>query len=123
VIKSSSTTAQLPEEKRPLARISATRVPIPPPPPESPTFFTRLTKSPGILLEYLWYGTKTVVTFTFWTLPKGTIYFLRHPTEFRKRWGEFKQSAKDELHHYWVGSKVRGMIKSPLTQNGAIYGI
>jgi hypothetical protein len=48
---------------------------------------------------------KTIVMFLV-KLPGNFFYYITHPTERKERLASLKQLARDEAHHYWVGTKV-----------------
>ena len=37
-------------------------------------------------------------------------FYLTHPAEFRQKMIDFKEAAKKEAHHYWMGTKVSKII-------------
>jgi len=48
---------------------------------------------------------KTVATFLL-KLPGNIFYYATHPKELREGWIKLRDLAKDEAHHYWVGTKL-----------------
>jgi hypothetical protein len=98
-------------------QISTTQVPTPSiPSSDQSSFLHRIMKSsPGMIVRYtaeaIYNTSRTVLVFTLWTIPKSIIYYIRHPAERKARMASLKQSARDEIHHYWVGTKVN-YIKS-----------
>lgn len=48
---------------------------------------------------------KTITTFLV-KLPANVFFYATHPTETREAWIKLRDMAKDEAHHYWVGTKL-----------------
>jgi hypothetical protein len=95
--------------KAPSPRIGTTKVPTPASAPVQTNYFASLTASPKIIIQKILDGTisvfKTVFGFLI-RLPGNTWFYISHPTERKERIAGLQQLAKDELHHYWVGTKV-----------------
>jgi hypothetical protein len=95
--------------KAPSPRIGTTKVPTPASAPVQTNNFASLTASPKIVIQKILDGTisvfKTVFGF-FIRLPGNVWFYISHPTERKERIAGLQQLAKDELHHYWVGTKV-----------------
>jgi hypothetical protein len=95
--------------KAPSPRIGTTKVPTPASAPVQTNYFATLTASPKIILQKIMDLTisvfKTVFGFLI-RLPGNTWFYISHPTERKERIAGLQQLAKDELHHYWVGTKV-----------------
>ena len=103
------------EKTKPSPRIGTTKIPTPPSGPVEANPLTELsnTSTRSIVNK----GTdafisvmKTVLSFIF-SIPGNVFYYLTHPTERRERIAGLKQAAKDEAHHYWMGTKVRKTIE------------
>jgi hypothetical protein len=96
--------------KAPSPRIGTTKVPTPASAPVQTNYFASLTASPKIIVTKILDGTisvfKTVFGFLI-RLPGNTWFYISHPTERKERIAGLRELAKDELHHYWVGTKVR----------------
>jgi hypothetical protein len=95
--------------KAPSPRIGTTKVPTPASLPVQTSPFASLTASPKIIMQKTMDLTisvfKTVFGF-FIRLPGNMWFYISHPTERKERIAGLQQLAKDELHHYWVGTKV-----------------
>lgn len=92
-------------------KLDPTRIPTPPSGMESENPLESLKKTgPRSIVRK---GVDmTVSAFTallrfLFQLPGNVFYYLTHPTETRMKYAEMKQMVKDEIHHYWVGFKVR----------------
>lgn len=95
--------------KPPSPRIGTTKVPTPASAPVQTNYFASLTASPKIIVQKIMDLTisvfKTVFGFLI-RLPGNMWFYISHPTERKERIAGLQQLAKDELHHYWVGTKV-----------------
>jgi LETM1 and EF-hand domain-containing protein 1, mitochondrial len=49
---------------------------------------------------------RTILIGLFVRLPKATWHYIQNPSDFKAQYQRLKQVAKDELHHYWVGTKL-----------------
>ena len=92
-------------------KLAPTRIPTPPSgEPENPLESLKKQSPRSIVRKGV---DMTISVFTtmlrfFFQLPGNLYYYLTHPTETRQKYAEMKQAVKDEVHHYWVGFKVRG---------------
>lgn len=43
-------------------------------------------------------------------LPGNIFFYVTHPDDLKQAFADMKQKAKDEVHHYWVGFKVRSFV-------------
>ena len=96
---------------KPSRTIGTTKIPTPEssPPQSNPLETLRKTTTKSIVrkgLDLTISIFRTVVTFLV-RLPGNIFYYITHPEERRNRIAELKQLARDEAHHYWVGTKVR----------------
>jgi hypothetical protein len=96
-------------KKAPSPRIGTTKVPTPASPPVQTSAFRTLIASPKLVMQK---GTdltisvfKTVFGFLI-RLPGNVWFYISHPTERKERIAGLQQAARDELNHYWGGSKV-----------------
>jgi hypothetical protein len=95
-------------------KLDPTRIPTPPSEPEMNPLESLTKTSPRSIVRK---GVDvTISAFTtllrfFFQLPGNLYYYLTHPTETRQKYADMKQAVKDEIHHYWVGFKVRGGIE------------
>jgi hypothetical protein len=95
-------------------KLDPTRIPTPPSgiePEMNPLESLKKTSPRSIVRKGV---DVTISAFTtllrfFFQLPGNLYYYLTHPTETRKKYADMKQAVKDEIHHYWVGFKVRGI--------------
>jgi hypothetical protein len=90
--------------------LGTTKVPTPPsaPPMENPLQKLATTTPKSVVrkgVDLAVSAFKVVVTFLL-KLPGNMYYYLTHPMERKERFASLKQMAKDEAHHYWVGTKV-----------------
>lgn len=97
--------------KPPSPRLGTTKVPTPPSPPEQKNaLVSALKTSPTVMVQKAAKMTfsivKTVLGF-FIRLPGNLWFYITHPVDRKERIASLKQAAKDEVHHYWVGTKVR----------------
>jgi len=96
----------------PSQRLGTTKVPTPPSaPPPDPTALEKLrqTTPKGILrkgLDVTISVFKAAVLFLL-RLPGRIFFYGTHPDELRQAFAHIKQRASEEVHHYWVGTKVR----------------
>lgn len=94
-------------------KLDPTRIPTPPsgPQPDNPLESLKKTNPRSIVrkgVDIIISAFTTLLRFVF-QLPGNLFYYLTHPAETRKKYAEMKQMVKDEVHHYWVGFKVRCM--------------
>ena len=64
------------------------------------------TKSKTVVLPALLSGLKKVFVFLL-NMPKNLFFYLMNPSEVATKWKSIKKVIKDEVDHYWVGTKVR----------------
>ena len=67
------------------------------------------TKSKTVVLPAILSGLKTALVFLL-RLPKNLLFYLMNPSEVTASWKHIKKVIKDEVDHYWVGTKVRRMM-------------
>lgn len=48
---------------------------------------------------------RTIITFLL-HLPSNTYYYISHPKERQEALDKIRKTVKDEVHHYWVGTKL-----------------
>ena len=63
-------------------------------------------KSKTVVLPAIVSASKAVMMFLL-RLPFNTIYYMIHPAKAREKWDDMKQFIKEEVDHYWVGTKVK----------------
>ena len=63
-------------------------------------------KSKTVVLPAVVSGLKAVLRFLL-HLPKNIFFYVTHPSEVKEWWSRMKKTIKDEIDHYWVGTKVR----------------
>lgn len=63
------------------------------------------TKSKTVVLPALLSGLKTVLSFLL-NLPKNLFFYIMNPSEVTASWNHIKKVVKDEIDHYWVGTKL-----------------
>jgi hypothetical protein len=95
--------------KPPSPRIGTTKVPTPASPPVQTNPFASLVASPKVVIQkgvdFIMTIAKTLLGFLI-KLPGSVWFYITHPTDRKERIAGLKQMARDEAHHYWVGSKV-----------------
>lgn len=97
--------------KVPSLKLGTTKIPTPPSPPNvetNPLAQLRKETPKSILrkgLDFTVSVFRTIVVFLF-KLPGNAFYYLTHSEERSQKIAEFKKVAQDELHHYWVGTKL-----------------
>lgn len=107
----SSLGEQKSDKKLPSRTLGTTKIPTPPSaPPLQPNPLQQLTKAtPKSLMrkaaDLTVTAFKTIVMFLV-KLPGNFFYYITHPTERKERLASLKQLARDEAHHYWVGTKL-----------------
>jgi hypothetical protein len=110
--------------KAPSPRIGTTKVPTPASAPVQTNYFASLTASPKIILHKSMDLTISVfkTVFGFFIRTPGNIWFyISHPTERKERIAGLQQLAREELHHYWVGTKVSETEKEQHGMIGSIH--
>lgn len=65
-------------------------------------------KSKTVVLPALTSGLKAVFSFLL-NLPKNLFFYITNPSEVKEWWNGMKKVIKEEIDHYWVGTKVRAM--------------
>jgi len=63
-------------------------------------------KSKTVVLPAILGGLRKVMWFVL-MLPKNIFFYLTHPAEVKASWNSMKAFIKEEIDHYWVGTKVR----------------
>ena len=112
----SSTTTSPPRPSAPASphvyrTLGTTKVPTPqfsPPEPETPLASLAKATPKGLLrkgLDLVVHIFQTSVVFLF-KLPSHIYFYATHPDELQQKWDALRQSARDEIHHYWVGAKL-----------------
>jgi hypothetical protein len=91
--------------------LGTTRVPTPPSAPPVATnplqsYLVSPKKMIRKVVDLTVSASATLLRFLF-QLPGNIFYYITHPTETRQQYEGMKKMVKDELHHYWVGTKVR----------------
>lgn len=66
-------------------------------------------KSKTVVLPAIWSGLKKALGFLL-NLPKNLVFYLMNPSEVVAGWKHIKKVIKDEVDHYWVGTKVRASL-------------
>lgn len=102
--------SQAPDRPKPSPRLGTTKIPTPPSGPieANPIMELSKTSTKSIVrkgTDAVFSVLKTVLTFLF-QIPGNLFYYITHPKERRERIAGLKQAAKDEAHHYWMGTKV-----------------
>jgi hypothetical protein len=102
-----TTTTNIPKPSR---KLGPTPVPTPPssPPEESPLKSLQQASTKSIIrkaLDMTVSASRTVVMFLV-KLPGHIIFYATHPKETREAWHKLRDAAKEEAHHYWVGTKL-----------------
>lgn len=88
-----------------------TKIPTPPSGPDQQSMkpedvIEKINKtSKTVVLPALTSGMKAVSSF-FLNLPKNILFYLMHPSEIKEWWNNMKKVIKDEIDHYWVGTKL-----------------
>jgi LETM1 and EF-hand domain-containing protein 1 len=102
-----TTTTNIPKPSR---KLGPTPVPTPPsaPPEESPLQSLQKASTKSIIrkaMDMTVSASRTIVTFLV-KLPGNIIFYATHPKESREAWHKLRDAAKEEAHHYWVGTKL-----------------
>lgn len=103
-----TTTTNMPLPSR---KLGTTPVPTPPsaPPAETnPLQRLKGTTPKNIIgkgVDLVITALKTVATFLI-KLPGNLLYYATHPAETKAAWIKLRDMAKEEAHHYWVGTKL-----------------
>lgn len=108
-----------PGRPSPTRKLGTTRVPTPQSPPQDPSTFDKLkqTTPKGLIqqgLDLTVSAFRTGVGFLL-RLPGNVFFYITHPDDLRQALGSIKKTAQDEIHHYWVGFKVRVQRESTVS--------
>jgi hypothetical protein len=111
--KSSSDSAQQeePKKKIPSRKIGKTQIPTPesaPPVQPNPLETLKQTSPKSLVrkgLDMTISVSKAIVLFLL-KVPGNTLFYLTHPTELRQKLSELHEAVKEEVNHYWVGTKL-----------------
>ena len=111
--KTTTTTTSY-DRSRMLRPLSRTRVPTPPSPSPEPTInpLKSLTDYKSMIRQGLDLTVAAVsaVWRFFFRLPSNLFYYATHPSAIKEQYEAMKKVVKDEVNHYWVGTKVRVVL-------------